>query len=369
VPPPVVSRRIALVITALGAGGAERVITSMANDWTAAGHRVRIITYETPNARSFYALDPRIEVHRLDLAGEQRSTLRGLIRTARRVLALRRCLQTQQPDAVITFLTRVNIATLLAAIGLDLPVIISERNHPDRQGLNRIWRWLRNRTYHRAATIVCQTDAAKRCYPPGLQAQAVVIANPLRPITVASPPSERCHLVAVGRLTKQKGFDLLLLAMATLAPTFPAWTLTIWGEGEDRLALERLRDDLGLAGRVRLPGVTTGHGRWIDDAGLFVLSSRYEGLPNVLLEAMAAGLPVVAFDCPLGPGDIITHGENGLLVPPEDVDALATSLALLMADTDKRARLGTNAEAIADDYRPDAIMAKWSALLDAGSRR
>ncbi|NJO38812.1 MAG: glycosyltransferase family 4 protein [Rhizobiales bacterium] len=128
--------------------------------------------------------------------------------------------------------------------------------------------------------------------------------------------------------------------------------------------MEALARELGLDGRVRLPGVTEKHGAWIGMAGLFVLSSRHEGMPNVLLEAMAAGLPVVAFDCPFGPGEMIDHGENGLLVPPEDVAALSRSLAVLMASDDERMRLGRNAESTAECYRLETIMRQWSNLLD-----
>jgi glycosyltransferase involved in cell wall biosynthesis len=362
-------RHIVLIITALGAGGAERVMTTMANHWVGQGHRVSFVTYEKPEEKIYYPLDPQVQVRRLDLAGEHKSTLRGLVRTGRRVMALRSCLKELRPDVAIAFLTRVNIATLLAASGLGLPVIVSERNHPDRQHLNSVWRRLRDWTYQRAARVVFQTEGAKACYPPELQARSTVIANPLRLNQKAANPLEKRKLVAVGRLTGQKGFDFLLRAFAKIAGDLPAWKLIIYGEGEERARLESLRDELGLVARVDLPGNTKNHGDWIDKAGLFVLSSRYEGQPNVLMEAMAAGLPVVAFDCPFGPGEMIVHGENGLLVPPEDVDALAENLADLMADDDKRARLATKAADIAGRYSHDVIMAKWTALLAASVSR
>ena len=361
---PSASRHIALIITALGPGGAERVMTSMANHWIREGHYVSILTYEQPAADSYYDLDQRIKVIRLDLEDYPSSTMQGIWQTGRRILALRRALRELHPNIAIAFLTRVNIATVLAATGQRVPVIVSERNHPDRQHLNWFWRWLRDRTYRKAASIVCQTDGARACYPPSLQEGAKVIANPLRPIRRAKAPLAKRELVAVGRLTKQKGFDLLLRAFADITDDHPSWTLTIWGEGTERPKLEFLCKKLGLADNVRLPGVTAGHGDWVDQAGLFVLSSRYEGLPNVLLEAMAAGLPVVAFDCPLGPADLIDHGQNGILVPPEDVPTLAKSLAALMSDETERARLARNAEGITKNYQLETIMAKWSRLLD-----
>ncbi|MGI9449530.1 MAG: glycosyltransferase family 4 protein [Geminicoccaceae bacterium] len=359
------SRHFALVITALGAGGAERVMTSMANHWVKSGHQVSLITYEEPEARSYYDLDNRVQLRRLDLADEHPSPTRGLIRTFRRILALRRCLKALRPDVTIAFLTRVNIVTLLAASGQDLPVIVSERNHPDRQPLSRFWLWLRDRVYRRAAAIVYQTEGAKQCYPPELRAKGVVIANPLGTIRKASQPADKRTLVAVGRLSKQKGFDLLLRAFADINADFPDWTLTIWGEGNERPALEALRDGLGLTSCVQMPGLSIGHGAWIDQAGLFVLSSRFEGMPNVLLEAMAAGLPVVAFDCALGPGEMIEHEKNGILVAPENVDAMARNLSMLMADGAKRARLALEAEHSANAYQLETIMTDWSDLVDA----
>lgn len=344
-------------------------MTAMANHWIAEGHRVSILTYEQPAVSSYYDLDKRIKVVRLDLEECRNSTMQGIWQTGRRVLALRQALRELCPDFAIAFLTRVNIATLLAAIGQRVPVIVSERNHPNRQHLNWFWRWLRDRTYGQAAAIVCQTVGARSCYPSSLQKGAVVIANPLRTIRKAEAPSTKRELVAVGRLTRQKGFDLLLRAFADIADDYPSWTLTIWGEGTERSNLENLCKELGLADKVRLPGVTAGHGDWVDQAGLFVLSSRYEGLPNVLLEAMAAGLPVVAYDCPLGPSELIDDGENGILVPPEDVSALASSLAALMANEALRERLARNAEGIAENYQLETIMAKWSDLLDATDSR
>jgi hypothetical protein len=133
-------------------------------------------------------------------------------------------------------------------------------------------------------------------------------------------------------LERQKGFDLLLEAFAGVAAKYPDWTLDIFGRGSRQEALERSVTDLGLVGQVRINAPTDRLGERMRDASVFVLSSRFEGFPLVLLEALTAGLAVVSFDCPTGPGEILTDGTNGLLVAAEDVPAFAAALDRIMAD-------------------------------------
>jgi len=138
----------------------------------------------------------------------------------------------------------------------------------------------------------------------------------------------------------------------------------IWGEGPERTALEAIVRELGLADRALLPGVSDGPGAWATDADLFVLSSRYEGWGNVLLEALSAGLPAVSFDCRWGPAEMVEDGVNGILVPPEDVGALAERLAELMRDPALRARLGKAARRSAAKFSTDEIVSAWEAVIE-----
>lgn len=167
----------------------------------------------------------------------------------------------------------------------------------------------------------------------------------------------------MGRLDRQKGFDLLIEAFSRIAAKHPDWSVHILGDGSERAALEALIESKHLAGRVVLRG-------WVDDpvaelraAELFVLSSRFEGFPNALLEAMACGLPAVACDCPGGPAEIIRAGTDGLLVPPEDTAALAAALEQLMSDDELRARLAGRASEVKRRFSVERFFEQWEAVL------
>jgi len=174
--------------------------------------------------------------------------------------------------------------------------------------------------------------------------------------------------VGMGRLSAEKGFDLLIRAFAVLRGRFPGWSLTIFGEGPARSDLDRLVKQLELQDVVTLPGITSTPELELRRAALFVLSSRYEGFPNVLLEAMAAGLPVIAADCPSGPAEMIKHGRSGMLVAREDEDALARAMESLMSDPAMRRRLGSEAIREVQRFRVDRVMELWADLLDDVTR-
>jgi glycosyltransferase involved in cell wall biosynthesis len=172
----------------------------------------------------------------------------------------------------------------------------------------------------------------------------------------------------MGRMTEQKGFDLLLEAFARVAARHTEWQLEIWGEGPLRSELERVRERWRLSGRARFPGRTEDAYGVLRAADLYVLSSRYEGFPMVLCEAMAVGLPVVAFDCRTGPREIVRDGVDGLLVPAGDIDALARALDRLMGDVEARARLGARAPEVCERFGLARVLALWDQVFDAARR-
>ncbi|MGC4250701.1 MAG: glycosyltransferase family 4 protein [Sphingobium sp.] len=366
--PPASRRRVCFVIEALGPGGAERVISLLASRWVEAGWDVAICSFDCPDDRVYHALDRRVRLLRIGEGDAGRGRLTRMTSLFRRIVRLRSLLRQEQPDAVLGFLTKINALTLAAAMGTKLKVAVSERNNPAQQRAHPLWNLLMKVLFRRADAIIVQTRRVAEHVPPSARGRVRVIPNPIeapvgRPAPYDADGPLQC--VAVGRLTEQKGFDLLIDAFARVAPGNPRWSLSIWGEGPERAALDERIAASDMTGRILLRGVSATQGAWAEGASAFVLSSRYEGFPNALGEAMACGLPVIAFDCPYGPREMIQTGHDGLLVANGHVVALARALDHVMKDAAMRRALGENAALSARRFRLDEIARQWEAAVGA----
>jgi glycosyltransferase involved in cell wall biosynthesis len=171
-------------------------------------------------------------------------------------------------------------------------------------------------------------------------------------------------IVAMGRLSDEKGFDLLLDAFAQSKLAGDGWSLVVLGEGPKRSALSEQAARLGLSAHVSLPGRTREPQAWLRHADIFTLSSRYEGFPNVLIEAMQCGAASIAFACDSGPSTIISDGVDGLLVANQDVPALARALRRLADDTPLRSRLGQAATSVVERFSREAVYGQWRQLCE-----
>ncbi len=365
--------KILFFVGGLGAGGAERVACTLASAWAARGDAVCLVPTWRQMAAPAYALPAQVRLHWLVQAVPP--GLRRGFNGPLKWWCLRRLVRRERPDVIISFLVNVNVNVLIATRGLRVPVLVCERSHPGQAGnvgrwLARLRRWL----YPQAQAVVVQTAAAAQALARTVPhvTRLAVLPNPLPPalpvgLALRLPSARPSRvLAAMGRLAPVKRFDHLIRAFAALAAEFPDWQLCIWGEGAERAPLQRQIAAAGLSDRVRLAGHSTQPWEDLAQAQAFALTSRVEGFPNALLEAMALGLPALAVDCPSGPAELSGEGRDAVLVPAEDAAALVAGLRRLLADADLRERLGRQATAsVQARYALPVILAEWDGLMRA----
>ncbi|MCC9658033.1 glycosyltransferase [Rhodopirellula halodulae] len=352
--------KIACVIHSLDGGGAERVMAGLSSRLAQRSHSVTLITLDD-GLNDRHEVDSGVQRVSLDVLStpQQPTSLWTRARELRRAITHDRC------DVVLSFCDATNWLTLLATIGLGLPVVVSERSDPRHQSLGRARESLRQRLYPRAASVVCLSQdvattlrARMKCHtrviPSAVEAPPNVATSGNQP----SSSSQTCQrLVAVGRLETEKGFDRLLRALHQLPSDAPEWHLTIHGEGSQRSSLQTLSSELQLDERVVFPGWTRPIWHAYQQADWFVLPSRYEGFPSALLEAMACSTAVVAVDAAGSIREVIEHGQNGWLVANDEA-ALRDGLLHCLRDPRLRDHLATQAAAVVERYG-------WDAMVDA----
>lgn len=364
--PPTGAHHLLLIIPSLGAGGAERVMVAIANHWAGDGKKVEIATFDQPGTGSFYETDSQVTLSELDLFGQSEGLGRAIAQNARRVSTLRRHIKQVAPDCVVSFLTECNILTLFATVMLRVPVIVAEHTDPEKCPLAPMWSPLRKISYRRAARVIVLNQQARMFF--GRLSNVSIIPNPV--LRCADEEQELAKdgahhtILAMGRFGSEKGFDILLTAFASLdRVSEQRWRLTILGDGPEKPRLKDLAVRLGVAGRVVMPGTVRDTRAYLRKTAVFVLSSRYEGFPMGLCEAMACGLPVVATQYNPSVYDLIESGRNGLVVPVEDSAALADALRRMIADPELRVRLGEEATDISTRFGVQRVMSMWQGVL------
>jgi GalNAc-alpha-(1->4)-GalNAc-alpha-(1->3)-diNAcBac-PP-undecaprenol alpha-1,4-N-acetyl-D-galactosaminyltransferase len=361
--------KVAIIISSLRCGGAERVAATLANVWARVGCSVKIITLTPPEEKPFFALENSIALEQLDLTKDSHSIGRALAATLARVTSLRRALREFEPDVIVASGERINVYTILACLGMRVKLIVREHAVPYEYNPGRIFKLLRRLLYRFADSLVVLTEDAKRYFLSYMRVAPVVIPNPLPcnflsalPVRAVNDTVKR--IVAVGRLSHEKGFDLLLEAFAIALHSRPDLSLTIWGDGDQRAALEAQCRTLGIERSVALPGFSNSVRDLYAEADLLVLPSRHEALGNVLIEAMAAGVPTISFDCPSGPREVITPELDGVLVPAQDCRAMAQAILRVSADLALRQRFVRAGRTRAERYSLETIAHEWQLLFE-----
>ncbi|GLZ13957.1 hypothetical protein Acsp04_41920 [Actinomadura sp. NBRC 104425] len=364
-----------------GTGGTVRTVLNLAGH-LARRYDVEIVSVVRRRAEPFFPISPDVTVR---FAEDRRTPPPGRVeRLLTRLpsvlvpvddasfstvslwtdLCLLRALRGPAPDVLVG--TRPSLNLLAAELG-GRGVVTIGQDHMNLAAYRPRLRREIARAYRRLTAVAVLTEASRAGYRQvlaGAPTRVVRIPNALPKLPGGPSPRTAKVILAAGRLTRQKGFDLLLRAYAPLAAAHPGWTLRIFGAGPRRDALRAAIAEHGLTGRVQLCGRTPDLAGEMTRASVYVLSSRFEGMPMVLLEAMGKGLAVVAFDCPTGPGEMITDGCDGLVVPAEDVPALTAALRRVIGDAGLRDRLGARAAATARGYRLELVGPEWERLLD-----
>ncbi|MDB6175435.1 MAG: glycosyl transferase group 1 [Chthoniobacteraceae bacterium] len=358
--------RISIIIYSLGSGGAERVATTLANYWAAKHWEINLMVLQDGLNIPFYELHSDVSYHPLGVSCKSANLLQAISLNIHRVRVLRASILNLSPDVIISFMCETNVITLMASAGLGIPVIVREANDPRNEPIGRIWQVLRRLTYTSAKSVILLNKQSLNYFSVSIRRQVEIIPNAVnafKSYNYCSDTHISKTIVSVGRLVRQKGYDILLEAFNLVAWRNPDWTLRIYGDGPLRSSIEAQIKALGLSDRVYLEGVTKNISDAYRSSDLFVMSSRFEGFPNSLCEAMAAGLPVISFDCPTGPSVIIRHGIDGLLVPQEDTWALAEAMENLIADRDRREAFGEKAKEVTLRFSTPQIMSKWEEII------
>lgn len=347
----------------LGGGGAQRTMINLAAAFCQVGHAVTLGAAQ-PDGPAQAWIGPAMRTVPVG---------RGQLRNA--LFPLADLIRTERPDIVLSSVLDANLVAVAARALAGHPrpkLVVRETNsHRARGDIGTLRRWLTRFAYPRADAVVALSEGvrAELIEDCGLSAASVVtIHNPVEVDALAAEARQSLAvpgrkdgpwIVGVGRLTRQKGFDRLIRAVAQMQR--PEVRLVLVGEGPDREALAVQARDLGVT--LLMPGFVRQPMHWLAHADLFVLSSRWEGFGHVIVEAMAAGAPVVSFDCPHGPRDIIDSGVNGLLVPDGDEAALTGAMSELLDDRDLARRLSAAASSDAARFSSARIAERYLKLF------
>ena len=371
-------KKILVFIGSLTSGGAERVAVSLSK-YLSVSEKFEVVFVTLDGYRSdFYTLHHSVKRIAMDMSGATAGMGKYLM-NLRRMIAFRKIVRAEKPDIVLGMITRHAVISILACILLPVKVVVSERNYPGKRKNHSMWEILRKYTYRYANAHVVQTSKIAEWLRENTKSTNIhIIPNsiswPLENFEPILAPSDFVKqdeklIIAAGSFKEQKGFDLLLDAIPGVLEKHPEWKLVILGgrvDEDEKNSGDLVREQLmsliaekHLENRVLLPGKAGNMTEWYQRADIFVLSSRFEGFPNVLLEAMASGTACVSFNCDTGPADLIQHGINGMLVEELNTKELGMTVYEVMNQPGLRKKLADNAIKVRNTFSEEKIMKLW----------
>lgn len=360
-------KKIAFLIGTLGVGGSERVISILSNELIEE-FDVTIITFS--KTIPFYFLDNRVKlIYCFENIKKSKTALESITLNYRLSRKLTYLVKVNEINLLIGFITSANILATIAAKLNKIPCIISERHDPhNNDNTTRFWHILRKLVYPWSDQLVVQTNKVKAVYENMINSKKItVIPNPIsqdltamRKITTRT--SEKI-ILTVGRLNNDKRQHILIEAFKKLNLT--DWKVLIIGNGPNKQKNQDLIKSLGLSSQVKIKSDIKDIFNYYNQASIFVFTSKAEGFPNALLEAMHFGLPCISTDCNYGPSDIIDNGENGFLITVDGntEDELVSKISELVANADLRQKFSENALESTEKYRSNKISKEWIELI------
>ena len=347
-----------------GKGGTERVCIELANNLAELGYQISIISlYE--GKKPFFTIHPSINLY--EIFDQNQSFTKHVFSI---ILHIRRLVLNGGYDLFITVETILCMYSV-PALKLTYPVKHLAWEHFNLEvnfGL-RVRKLARRLAANYCTKVIVLTQRDKQLWESKFKKQNKIVCIPnsvsTPKVQVSDYQTRDKLIIAVGRLTYQKGFDILVKAWAIIANRFPTWKLSIIGSGEDEPILQNLISSLNLEKSISIIQATTQINHYYNSASIFCLSSRFEGLPMVLIEAQQFGLPIVSFDCNTGPAEVVTHEFNGLLCEPENEKALANSLAICIADSNKRNLFNKAALQSANRFNTKPVFSMWIDLFNS----
>ena len=346
--------KLLFVNSSLTDGGSEKAMALVAQAMAARGHEVVMaLAREKPRT---YPLNGSIKIVQFQYgkSGKARKAMS-------RLRQLRTLIRSHDFDYVVCYMWDLNIATLVASLGLRRRIIVSERSFPGASARSRLSRLVESLAYRLAYRIVYQTPDAQAFCPRGLLSRSVIVPNMIE-IAALKPyiGTRSRRMVSIGRLGPQKNFPLLMRSFARFLDMHPGWSLEIYGKGATEGHLRALADRLRIAESVVFAGYVDDLHDQIRDAGMFVLASDYEGISNAMAESMALGLPVISTDCPVGGAALlIKDGESGRLVPVRDETALTQAMSEIASDENLSGQISRGARISAERFSPDRLALTW----------
>lgn len=348
-------KRITFVIGSMGSGGAERVISILANNYAEKGWSVDIIMLL--NNKCYYKLNENIRV--ISISNEDKSRV---LFFPKWIQMIRKYIKINSPDIVVSFIARINIITIISSLGLKCRVIISERTSPRNDGRSVFVRLLTKILYPSADRVIFQTESAKTYFSNKIQEKSLIIPNPVS-VNVKASDIRKEKIVSVGRLRPEKNHHMLLKAFYKLKEVFPEYNLYIYGEGPLRSQIMKQIQEYNLSDSVFLPGNVTNIHERICDSEIFVLPSQHEGLSNALIEAMMMGLACISTNYE-GASEIIKDGVNGLLVPLDDEEQMYIALHYLVLNKETSKKLGKEAKKSVEYMKQENILSIWENAIE-----